>query len=103
MVIDAREIVGSGFPPDEGERLADWFLTHDDRISGEEVDLTKCPSALLISAFFNAFLQRIYERRQDLYPDAKSLRWKLKFDFQDKNVQDWIDNFKPAEQGGSKS
>jgi hypothetical protein len=97
MVIDAREVIGSGFPPNEGERLADWVLKQSSELSEEQIDLTRCPPALIISAFFNAFLQRIYERNVKLYPVAKQLKWKLRFPFQERNVRDWIESFRPAD------
>jgi len=87
---------GCGFPTDEGLRLADLVLQNNEvDVSDLEIDLTACASSLLISAFFNAFLQRVYEQQPSKLDDARSIHWKLKFDFQHKNVDNWMSNFRP--------
>jgi hypothetical protein len=87
---------GCGFPTDEGLRLADLVLQKNDvDLSDLEIDLMDCASALLISAFFNAFLQRVHEQQPTRLDDARTIQWKLKFDFQHKNVDNWMKNFRP--------
>src|SRR5438874_2356244 len=93
-VLDARQHVGTSFPTDEGTKLADVLLDLSDwtQIS---VDLRKMPAGLLISAFFNAFLQRIYEKNPDRLDEARAVKWKLLHPFQMKNVEQWMRDFKP--------
>ncbi len=94
--IDAREIVASGFPTDEGARLAHHILEkHRDKLDKIVVSLRGLPPALLISAFFNAFLQHIADKAPELLGAARALKWELAFDFQAENVQRWMRDFKP--------
>lgn len=87
---------GCGFPTDEGLRLADLVLENEEiDLSELEIDLTACASALLISAFFNAFLQRVHEQQPSKLDNARNIHWQLKFDFQRKNVKNWMSKFKP--------
>jgi hypothetical protein len=94
-VLDARQHVGTSFPTDEGTRLADALLRAPDDWTNLSIDLRKMPAGLLISAFFNAFLQRIYEKKPDCLEDARRLQWKLAHPFQEKNVKEWMKDFKP--------
>ena len=94
MRIDAREIIGSGFPPEEGTFLADQMLklpTWDNVI----VDLRKCAPGLLISAFFNGFLQRVADKSPSRLAAARKVEWQLAHEFQRDNVAKWMKNFKP--------
>ena len=96
MIINAREYVGAGFPPNEGERLAQWLMNQDIASWGSLViDLDDCPPALLISAFFNAFLQHIFEHQPKRLEEAKSITWKARFPFQDRNIKEWVAAFAP--------
>lgn len=95
-MIKAKDLVGTSFPPEEGSRLATVLLDRTDVTwSKLTIDLSELPSSLLISAFFNAFLQAVFEKKPELLPTAKSIDWQLKFDFQKKNVQSWMDHFTP--------
>lgn len=95
--ISAIDYVQTTFPPTEGERLACALL--EERLLSEDlqIDLTDCPPALLISAFFNGFLQHVYEQSADHFDAAKQVRWNAEFDFQNENIQDWVRNFEPRE------
>jgi hypothetical protein len=94
-VLDARQHVGTSFPTDEGLRFADAMLAKHRDWSDVTVDLSKMPAGLLISAFFNAFLQRIYEKKPDRLEEARRIKWKLAHPFQEKNVKEWMADFKP--------
>lgn len=95
MTIKARQYVGAGFPPGEGERLADWLVNQGLPAWNELlIDLSDCPPALLISAFFNAFLQRISEVCPERLQEAKTIAWKARFPFQEKNIAGWVASFK---------
>lgn len=73
-MIASSAISGTGFPTEEGRKLAEHVLRQE---SGErEVDLRGMSSALLIGGFFFAFLQTVH-------------------DFQEKHVSDWMMSFKP--------
>lgn len=94
--INAKSIVRNGFPTDEGKRLAEELLRKDGLCFPElAVDLTECDSALLISAFFNAFLQTIHEKAPTRLDDAREITWDLEFDFQRENVAEWMKDFEP--------
>jgi hypothetical protein len=94
--INAKSIVRNGFPPDEGKRLAEELLHKDDLcFSGLEVDLTECDSALLITAFFNAFLQTVHEVAPTRLDEAREIVWDLEFDFQRENVSELMKDFVP--------
>lgn len=94
--IEAINYVGTAFPPVEGERLAD-VLFNDKTLdwSSLSIDLRKCPAGLLISAFFNSFLQKIHEESPANLDAAKTIAWETDFPFQKKNVTEWISRFKP--------
>lgn len=97
MTLNGNEIVGTGFPTDEGRTLAQYLLKQDgiewDNLT---IDMAKCPSTLLISAFFNAFWQEIFDERRELLDKALGLHWKLAFAFQKDNVSRWAHEFKPC-------
>ncbi len=94
--VNAKRLVGKGFPTDEGEELARALLGKADLdFYSLTVDLTHCDSALLISAFFNAFLQEIFNQRPDLLDVARKIDWELEFDFQRENVGEWMHDFQP--------
>lgn len=94
--INANRIVGTGFPTEEGSRLAESLLK-DPTVEWQslEIDLTQCDSALLISAFFNSFLQTVHERASEKLPHAREVRWNLEFPFQRANVEEWMRDFQP--------
>lgn len=98
--IDAKKYVKSAFPPDEGAKLAETLLA-DSGIEWEElsVDLRGLPASLLISAFFNSFLQRVYEAKPRLLDRARRIEWEVKFGFQKDNVRKWMAEFQPFEGG----
>jgi hypothetical protein len=95
-VLDALQHVGTSFPTDEGTHLADVLLSAKiDDWTTITIDLRKMPAGLLISAFFNAFLQRIHEKKPDRLAEARGIKWKLAYPFQEKNVQEWMKDFEP--------
>ncbi len=85
-----------GFPPDAGKALADKLLSDAGTDwSDVEVDLIDNPSSALISSFFNGFLQGVVEDNPSLLPQARRVKWRLRFDFQKENVARWMKDFKP--------
>ena len=97
MNIDANKLVNGGFPPEEGRALAATLLRRQDvNWDSLRVDVTRCPASLLISAFFNGFLQEISDRRRELLPKARGIDWQLQFGFQRENVTRWMRDFRPA-------
>jgi hypothetical protein len=95
VVVNARQYVGTGFPPEEGAKLAEVLMGPGYSVQGASVDLRKCPAGLLISAFFNAFLQRVHEKDPALLDAARKIHWELEYDFQKQNVARWMQDFKP--------
>lgn len=98
MNVDAAKVVSKGFPTDEGKVLARHVLKESgNQLTGLTIDLTDCQSAMLISAFFNSFLQHIYDTDHTLLSDAKKTNWVLKFDFQREKVHGWMNDFSPTD------
>ena len=96
MKINANEFVGRGFPTDEGRKLADALLADKGTVWDDlEIDLSGLAPALLISAFFNGFLQEVFEKNAALLDKARQIRWGLQFPFQKTNVDTWMTHFKP--------
>ncbi len=96
MILNAKEILGQEFPPDEGKRLADDLLARDINWRDLTIDVSSCSPSLLISAFFNGFLQEIFERKASLLDDARLVKWRFKFSFQEENVARWMREFAPV-------
>lgn len=96
MTVDAKEYVGLGFPPEEGKKLAAALLAQGQRVDWRDltIDVTNCPASLLISAFFNGFLQEVHDQKADLLPAAQKIEWEMKFPFQKENVRRWMAEFK---------
>jgi hypothetical protein len=94
-VVDARKHVGISFPTEEGARLADSLLQLESDWSQLSIDLRTMPAGLLISAFFNGFLQRVHEKKPELLPTARIVKWQLAHPFQEKNVREWMRDFQP--------
>lgn len=99
--ISAIDYVQTTFPPTEGERLASMLIESQVLTDGLQIDLEGCPPALLISAFFNGFLQRIFEQDSGKFETAKGIQWRAEFDFQNKNIREWVEKFQPREMTGS--
>jgi hypothetical protein len=97
QTINARPLVGNGFPPDAGAHLARRLIADGEirRWDELEIDLMGCPPSLLISAFFNGFLQEVWDGKPDLLDQARKIKWKLSFDFQRDSVKQWMRDFKP--------
>ena len=93
--MDASAIVRSGFPPDEGKKLAEFVLGHGIDLNDLGIDLCSCTAGLLISSFFNGFLQTIADRNPGHLEAARKIRWKTEFSFQDANIRRWMADFKP--------
>jgi len=86
-MVDGNNLVGTGFPTDEGKNLASQLLNRDDVEWGELViDLSKCPSSLLISAFFNAFWQEVADENESLLEEARNIKWQFAYSFQKDNA-----------------
>ena len=93
----ALDLIGTGFPPNEGEHLAQRLLRTRDEIDWKNltVDLRECQAGMLISAFFNSFLQHIHEESPELLKDARSITWTTDFEFQAEKIRDWVEHFRP--------
>lgn len=101
-MVDARAVVQTGFPPTEGVRLAEALLGEGVDLSQVEVDLATLPAELLISPFFNAFLQTVYDREPSLLEQARRVHWHVAYDFQRENIKCWMHEFVPyTPKGGS--
>lgn len=96
--VNARELVGSGFPPEEGAKLARALLargaTDWDALT---VDVRDLPASLLISSFFNGFLQRVHNDRPTLLSRARQITWQPAYPFQEERVARWMKAFEPRD------
>jgi len=93
MNIDARMIVATGFPPDEGKKLAQHVLKECPELQDLEINVSRCPAALLIAAFFSSFLLEIHDNRPELLADARNISWVAKHPFQQENIARWMKDF----------
>lgn len=94
-LIDAKAIVQLGVPEEEGARLACALLERKVDLVSSIVDLSDLPAALLISAFFNGYLQYFVKHQAKHLDVARATQWRLKHDFQKQNVARWMKDFKP--------
>ena len=102
--INARKYVSDGFPPDEGGRLANALMDSSAVDWNKlQIDLTQLPPSLLISAFFNGFLQTLVDRRPELLKVARQITWKVPFDFQRENIARWMKDFRPYDRRADQS
>lgn len=95
MKVDASKFVGNTFPTREGSKLAKALLEQHVVWNDLEVDLTHLPASLLISAFFNSFLQTLFEEDPLLVNEARQVKWHPKFPFQQRNIVSWVERFQP--------
>lgn len=96
MIVDARDYVGKTFPTDEGARLADALLAQSGLAWEDlEVNVAHLPPSLLISAFFNAFLHRVSEKKPALLNKARGVKWHARFPFQQANIDLWLERYDP--------
>lgn len=93
--INASEVVGTGFPTDEGKKLAEQILAGHDNLDGLTVDVSNCADTLLISAFFNAFLQHVSDQAKEKLEAARKITWVALFSFQNENIETWMKDFQP--------
>lgn len=95
--ISARTLVGGGFPPDQGKLLADKLL-QDSNVEWDNlsIDLSGVSASLIISAFFNGFMQEIHDKRAGYLEKVKNVQWLVPFDFQKKSIEKWVREFKPV-------
>ena len=97
MMVDGNNLVGAGFPTEEGKSLAAELLSRADFDWNDLlIDVSKCPSSLLISAFFNAFWQEIADEEADLLDAARNIKWQTAFSFQKENIVSWASEFNPC-------
>ncbi|WP_437784434.1 hypothetical protein [Sorangium sp. So ce1097] len=98
MPVNARKLVGYGLPSEEGRNLSNALLaTADISWAGLEIDARGLSPGLLISAFFNGFLEGVHENRPALLRKAKRVKWHLSFQFQEENVARWMHDFRPSD------
>lgn len=95
--LSAIDFVQTTFPPKEGERLADALIAQCVIADDLTINLEGCPPALLISAFFNGFLQRIFEQENSRFDAATKIQWVADYDFQNENICKWVAEFEPRE------
>lgn len=90
-----RPLVDGRFPPDQGRAAADVILGLNQPLAGLEVDLHGFRPESLISAFFSSFLQRVFEVKPELVDEARKIKWRAPFPFQEENIQRWMSTFQP--------
>ena len=82
MRIKLSEVVGVGFPPDEGKALAIHLIEGFMHWGNLIIDAREAPPALLISGFYNGFWTEVFDRRPDLLSAALELDWDFNFPWQ---------------------
>lgn len=96
--IIAIDHLESKAPGDEGARLADLLLDEGDDLCEFAVDLRAIKPALLISVFFNAFLQRIFDRLPESLPNARQVTWVVPYEFQRRHIKRLMSDFSPFDE-----
>lgn len=91
--IDGNRMIGVGLPQKEGIRLAENLINLDLDWNDLEIDMRRVDAAMLISPFFNSFLQTIYEK--NLFENVRRIKWNMEFNFQQESVLEWIRIFEP--------
>jgi len=93
----AVEYLTTGFPEEMGATFAKRLLADGNiEIPDLQVDLHGLPSRLLISAFFNGFLQAVHELAPEELDNARNIQWLPRFEFQRRTIQTWMDTFTPC-------
>jgi hypothetical protein len=82
------------FPTDAGAELARELLESETPF-GSAVDLTAYPPAMLISGFFQAFLQHVHDHAPTELARARKTEWIVKYDFQRTHITQWVRDFVP--------
>lgn len=86
----------SGWPPEAGRRLAERVLAHEPLTWSElTIDVRASSPSALLSGFFNGFLQHVFEGSPGDLDAARSVRWRLTYDFQRENAARWMKDFEP--------
>lgn len=96
--IRASLYITDGLPYGAGGNLAKAIL--DKGLAREEwdnlvIDIQGIPSGMLISAFFNSFLQMIADHDQGYLESVKGALWLTDFAFQSENIERWMEDFEP--------
>lgn len=86
--VEARQLVGFGFPPDEGAHLAQILLADPTlRWENLRISVRGCRPGLLISAFTHAFLRSVELARPDLLRHAREILWDTDYAFQAEHLE----------------
>ena len=96
--IDARYHVGYRLPSINGASLAEGVMKVTDVPWSEIViDASRCPPELLVSTFYTAFWQRIYETLPDRLEEAKAIRWEFEYDVKQTTLEYLRNHFEPRQ------
>ena len=82
-------------PETSGRELAEALCEQNPTWHDLEIDTHRLPAHILISVFFTAFLQRIFELQPDMLYYARNIRWLTEFDFQRDNIKRFSEDFVP--------
>ena len=92
--IQAHELVGVGFPTEEGAKLATAIIDRGCDLSQVAVDLRELPASMLISGFFHGYLLKFQTSKPELLEKARATRWVLRHPFQTENATRWTKEFR---------
>lgn len=93
-MLRAKQHIKAGWATTEGRSLAQAALAREEPLDALTIDMGGCPNSLMISPFFNAFLQAIFDQRGEAgLMQAKSIKWKAEFPFQLDLISDWVGHF----------
>ncbi len=97
MHVNAKEMLGHGFPPTQGAKLASKLLSDGADWTVVCIDLSGLPSSMIISGFVNGFLQAVHDADAAMVAVAKTVQWKTRFPFQHEDIATWVRDFKAFE------
>lgn len=98
MIVATDHINASGWPPDEGRKLADAILAAYDPWPSPRIQVNlNLPAAMLVGTFINSLLQRVHEKRPEALVLARQTKWHAPFAFQRELISGWTASFKPVD------
>jgi hypothetical protein len=97
IVFQATPYIGRGLPNEEGRRIALVLLHQYPESLPAIVDLRGCLPGLMISGFFNGFLQQVHESAPTKLEQARQLQWRLDehLSWCQCRISQWVRAFQP--------
>lgn len=98
MIAATDYIDATGWPPDQGRKLADALLAAFSPWppADEPVNLN-LPAAMLVGTFIHSVLQRVHDLKPEILDLARKTKWHAPFAFQRESIARWVADFTPVD------